>query len=98
MSPAERSEAGQAAPASLAAVVLDEEARRHAERDAPSRDYRDEDLIGVGGDDERVADALRQGGVGLLVALMAMAAIQYVEISAMGVIAPDVQESLGVSS
>ncbi len=86
------------AAASLAAVVLDEEARRHAAHDAPSRTYRDEDLLGVGGEEIGLGDALRQGGVGLLLSLLAVAAVQNIDNAALGVLAPDIQESLGVSS
>ena len=42
--------------------------------------------------------AFRQGGVSLLVALMAVTVVQSLDNAALGVLAPDIQESLGVSS
>ncbi len=89
---------GPADPAALAALVLDEEARRHAAHGRPERTYADEDLMVVGGDDVSLAGAFRQGGVSLLVALMAVAVVQSLDNVAMGVLAPDIQDSLGVSS
>ena len=76
---------GPADPAALAALVLDEEARRHAAHGRPERTYADEDLMVVGGDDVSLAGAFRQGGVSLLVALMAVAVVQSLDNVAMGV-------------
>ena len=52
----------------------------------------------VVGDDVSLGAAFRQGGVSLLVALMAVAVVQSLDNAALGVLAPDIQESLGVSS
>ena len=79
------------------ALVLDEEARRHAAQGRPEREYTDDELMVVG-DEVSLADAFRQGGVSLLVALMAVAVVQSLDNAALGVLAPDIQESLGVSS
>ena len=83
--------------ASLASVVLDEEARRHESLERPAREYSDDDLMVVG-EEVSLADAFRQGGVSLLVALMAVAVVQSLDNAALGVLAPDIQDSLGVSS
>ncbi|MET0904183.1 MAG: ATP-binding protein [Acidimicrobiales bacterium] len=83
--------------ASLAALVLDEEARRHESLDRSGREYRDADLMVVG-DEVSLADAFRQGGVSLLAALMLVAVVQSLDNAALGVLAPDIQDSLGVSS
>ena len=85
-------------PAALAALVLDEEARRHAAQGQTRREYADDELMVVGDDDVSLGDAFRQGGVSLLVALMAVTVIQSLDNAALGVLAPDIQESLGVSS
>ena len=84
--------------AALAAVVLDEEARRHSAGRSADREYRDEDLLGVGGGEIPLRDAIREGSFGLLLALTAVAAVQSIDASAMGVLAPDIQASLRVSS
>ena len=52
----------------------------------------------VVGDEVSLGAAFRQGGVSLLVALMAVAVVQSLDNAALGVLAPDIQESLGVSS
>jgi ABC-type branched-subunit amino acid transport system ATPase component/MFS family permease len=86
-----------ASSAALAALVLDEEARRHAAATPERREYGDDDLMVVG-EDVTLADAFRQGGVSLLVALMAVAVLQSLDNAALAVLAPDIQDSLGVSS
>ena len=63
----------------------------------PEREYTDDDLMVVG-DEVSLAAAFRQGGVSLLVALMAVAVVQSLDNAALGVLAPDIQDSLGVSS
>ena len=88
---------GVSDPAALAALVLDEEARRHAAHDAPGREYTDDELMVVG-DEVSLSAAFRQGGVSLLVALMAVAVVQSLDNAALGVLAPDIQNALGVSS
>jgi ABC-type branched-subunit amino acid transport system ATPase component/MFS family permease len=90
--------AGEPDAVALAAVVLDGEAHRSASSQPVSREYRDEELMGVGGPDVSLSDAVRQGSLGLLLALMAVTALQSIDVSAMGVLAPDIQTSLGVSS
>ncbi len=59
--------------------------------DRPVREYSDDDLMVVG-DDVTLADAFRQGGVSLLVALMAVAVVQSLDTAALGVMAPDIQD------
>ena len=90
-------EAAGSDPSALAALVLDEEARRHADQERPRNDYDDDDLMVVG-DEVSLATAFRQGGVSLLVALTAVAMVQSLDTAALGVLAPDIQETLGVSS
>ncbi len=84
-------------PAALAALVLDEEAARHAAAGRPQREYTDDELMVVG-DEVSLSSAFRQGGVSLLVALMSVAVVQSLDTAALGVLAPDIQDSLGVSS
>lgn len=84
-------------PAALAALVLDEEARRRTAEDRPAREYTDDDLMVVG-ESVSLATAFRQGGVSLLVSLMAVGVVQSLDNAALGVLAPDIQDSLGVSS
>ncbi len=84
-------------PAALAALVLEEEARRRASDDRPRREYADDELMVVG-EDVTLATAFGQGSVSLLVALMAVAVVQSLDNAALGVLAPDIKDSLGVSS
>ena len=77
--------------------MLDEEAARHAAAGQPQREYTDDELMVVG-DEVPLSSAFRQGGVSLLVALMSVAVVQSLDTAALGVLAPDIQESLGVSS
>ena len=84
-------------PAALAALVLDEEARRHAAHAESRHEYDDDELMVVG-DEVSLRDAFRQGGVSLLVALTAVTVVQSLDTAALGVLAPDIQDTLGVSS
>lgn len=88
---------GRSDPSALAALVLDEEARRHADNERPRQGYDDDDLMVVG-DEVSLSAAFRQGGVSLLVALTAVTVVQSLDTAALGVLAPDIQETLGVSS
>lgn len=88
-----------AAPASLAATVLDEEARREeaqAERTEPVV-LPDDRLPGVGGDPVSLRQALRQGGVRTIAVVGLLSFIEVFDTTALAVLAPDIRSSLGIS-
>jgi ABC-type branched-subunit amino acid transport system ATPase component/predicted MFS family arabinose efflux permease len=83
--------------ATLVAVVLDEEARREAGAHKEEVVLPDDLLPGVGESPVTVRQALTAGGAGTVFALAYGRVIDAFELAAFGVLAPDIQRSLGVS-
>ncbi len=84
--------------ASLAATVLDEESRRQAESSPRDEVLLPDDLLpGVGGQPMALGDALRAGGLTTLVALGCARLIDGLDNTALSVLAPDIQDTLGAS-
>jgi ABC-type branched-subunit amino acid transport system ATPase component/predicted MFS family arabinose efflux permease len=89
---------GGAAPADVVATVLAEEARREGERaPAPPVVLPDDLLPGVGDEDTTLREALRVGGTATLLATGSARLLDGFDHSALSVLAPDVQRSLGAS-
>ena len=84
--------------ASLAATVLDEEARRqHAQRESQALVLPDDLLPGVGGDPMSLREAIRLGGAATVAILGTARIVDSLDLAAFGVLAPDIQKSLGMS-
>jgi ABC-type branched-subunit amino acid transport system ATPase component/sugar phosphate permease len=84
--------------ATLAATVLAEEARRQDEHQAAERVVLPDDLLpGVGAASMSMGQALRAGGVTLVVTLGVARFVAALDQSAMSILAPDIQKTLGVS-
>jgi ABC-type branched-subunit amino acid transport system ATPase component/sugar phosphate permease len=86
-------------PASLAAAVLDEEAKRQADQAARSAEVilPDDLLPGVGDDPMPMRDAVRSGGKAMLIVLPLLGLVEEFDRVAITVLAPDIQETLNVS-
>ena len=85
--------------AGLAAAVLDAEARRAAEA-APAREHvvlPDDLLPGVGDEPMSLRDAIRAGGATTLAVVGCARMVDWFDHTALSVLAPDVQASLGAS-
>ena len=83
--------------ASLAAAVLDEEARR-TEAHAPATiEIDDAELPGVDAEVLTLRDAVRQGGARTLSIVATLGAIELFDNAAFNVLAPDIQDAIGVS-
>lgn len=92
--------AADADPAALAARVLDEEARRHAEQQARGSErvvIADDLLPGVGEEAVPFRDVLQHGGRSTLVVLTLLAFMDDVDRAAFAVLGPDIQKDLGLS-
>ena len=90
--------AGDDAPASLAAAVLDEEARRQEAQAASTVTILQDDLLpGVGSEAMPLRDGVRAGGTKMLLVLTALVTFDEFDRAAMTVLAPDIQRTLGVS-
>ena len=84
--------------ATLAATVLDEEARRQGEQQGREQVVLPDDLLpGVGSESMPMRDALRAGGVALVLVLGLGRLVDSLDLAAMSVLAPDIQKTLGVS-
>ncbi|MET0902078.1 MAG: ATP-binding protein [Acidimicrobiales bacterium] len=85
-------------PGDLAAVVLEEEARREQEQRTKEEVVLPDDLLpGVGDEQMSLGDAVRAGGVTTLVAVGFARMVDGIDHGVMAVLAPDIQETLGVS-
>jgi ABC-type branched-subunit amino acid transport system ATPase component/sugar phosphate permease len=86
-------------PAALAGAVLDEEAKRQAEQAARSEVtvLPDDLLPGVGAEQMPLKETLRVGGPAMITVLALLSMTEQFERVALGVLAPDVQETLNVS-
>jgi ABC-type branched-subunit amino acid transport system ATPase component/predicted MFS family arabinose efflux permease len=88
-----------APPAALAQAVLDEETARTAAQ-ARSREeiiFPDDLLPGVGSEPLTLKQGLSAGGVWMFVVLCAINALDELEVAAISVLAPDIQETFGIS-
>jgi len=84
--------------AGLAATVLDEERRRQDAGAARPEVILPDDLLpGVGADPMSLGQAISAGGAGLVVTLGMARMVDYLDLAAMSVLAPDIQDTLGVS-
>jgi ABC-type branched-subunit amino acid transport system ATPase component len=82
----------------LAAVILEEEARRQeAQRPVESPVVPDDLLLGARTAELSLREAVRTGGRPLLLALVAIAIVDEFDRVALPILAPDIQRSLGVS-
>ena len=82
----------------LASVVLGEEARREQEqRTRESVVLPDELLPGVGDEELGLREAVRAGGATTLVAVGFAQTVNWIDHGVLSVLAPDIQDSLGVS-
>lgn len=86
-------------PASLAAAVLEEEAKRQEEQAARSAPVvlPDDLLPGVGTEPLRLRDTLRQGGWATMVLIVLIGMVDQLGREAGNVLAPDIQATFGIS-
>lgn len=86
-------------PADLVAGVLDEEARREAEQKARAGEVLlpDDLLPGVGGKQMSTREIVRRGGMGTLGVLFGLNLVDEFDRTAVAVLAPDIQNTLGIS-
>jgi ABC-type branched-subunit amino acid transport system ATPase component/predicted MFS family arabinose efflux permease len=85
-------------PADLAAAVLEEEARRQAERAERHDIVLPDDLLpGVGGEGMALRTALRRSGVRTALVVGMLGFIDQFDRSALEVLGPDIQRTLGIS-
>ncbi len=90
--------ADDTAPSSLAAAVLDEEARRQDAQAASTVTILQDDLLpGVGSEAMPLREGLDIGGKKMLLVLTALVTFDEFDRAAMTVLAPDIQDTLGVS-
>jgi ABC-type branched-subunit amino acid transport system ATPase component/sugar phosphate permease len=99
MTEPDRVAAGSDDPATLAGVVLDEEARRLADQAAKAEVLvlPDDLLPGVGAEPMGLREAIRIGGARTLVVLSLLHVFDELDRVALSVLAPDVQDTIGVS-
>ena len=85
--------------ASLTQAVLSEEHDRLAAQaaDTVQTVYADDELPGVGDEEMTVREAIAAGGSGLLIVLSVLNAFDDLDVAAAGLLAPDIQDTLGVS-
>jgi ABC-type branched-subunit amino acid transport system ATPase component/sugar phosphate permease len=85
--------------ATLTAAVLEEEARRQAIQDERSAVtiLPDDLLPGVGGQQLGLADTLRAGGFSTIAVIFAMVVVEQFSRVSLGVLGPDIQDTLHVS-
>ena len=86
-------------PAALAAAVLEEEAKRQAEQAAKDEEtvLPDDLLPGVGDERMSLSDGLAAGGKRMLVVLFLLAVMDEFDRAAFSVLAPDIQDTIGMS-
>jgi ABC-type branched-subunit amino acid transport system ATPase component/sugar phosphate permease len=84
--------------AGLAATVLDEEARRQDEQRTATEVVLPDDLLpGVGEQTMSLGQALRIGGASMVLILGIARVVDSIDLAAMSVLAPDIQDTLHVS-
>lgn len=87
-----------ASASSLASSILDLESERHARAATEQNTVADDVLPGVGDDEISFRNGLRVGGSTTFVTLAMLTALDELESATLGVLAPDIRESLNVSS
>ena len=96
--PSEPMPAVSTAASLTAVVVAEEEARREAQAAAEAGELLPDDLLpGVGGEPMPLREGIKAGGIAMIVALLLVNVIETFDQVALQVLAPDIQESLGVS-
>jgi ABC-type branched-subunit amino acid transport system ATPase component/predicted MFS family arabinose efflux permease len=84
--------------AGLAAVVLDlADERERGTQDPEAVVFADDLLPGVGGEELTLGDGLRRGGMSVFTVLLLLVGFDELEGAALGVLAPDIRDSFGVS-
>jgi ABC-type branched-subunit amino acid transport system ATPase component/predicted MFS family arabinose efflux permease len=87
----------EADAAALTAAVLDEEAKRQAAQAPPPETVLPDDLLpGVGGEPMPLKEGVRRGGRATLLVLGLAVIVEAVNLHGFPVIAPEIQDSLGV--
>ena len=94
---ADRGVGSEAEPSALAAAVIDEETRRSESRAPEAPDIADDDLPGVNTEAMSLREAVRQGGSRTLTIIGILGAIEVFDNAAFNVLAPDIQDAIGVS-
>jgi ABC-type branched-subunit amino acid transport system ATPase component/predicted MFS family arabinose efflux permease len=96
---AERDDPASRQARDLAVAVLDAEAERQARQAEASEPvlFADELLPGVGDEQLTLRDGLRRGGFATFVVLLVLTSLDELESATLGVLAPDIRDSLGVS-
>jgi ABC-type branched-subunit amino acid transport system ATPase component/predicted MFS family arabinose efflux permease len=92
---------GEADPAALASGILEEEAKRQAEQEERGKEevvIADDLLPGVGGEPVPFRQILRRGGVSTIAVLFALNFMDEFDRVAFGLLAPDIQHSLRIST
>jgi ABC-type branched-subunit amino acid transport system ATPase component/predicted MFS family arabinose efflux permease len=86
--------------ATLTAALLEEEARRQAEQRAAGEPMvlADEELPGVGEHRLTLREGLRIGGAPVFLVLLVIVALDELSSAALGVLAPDIRDSFGISN
>lgn len=88
-------------PAALVAGILEDEANRQAEQEARGKEevvIADDLLPGVGGQAVPFRDIIRRGGVATIAVLFALNLMDEFDRVAFGLLAPDIQHSLRIST
>ncbi len=85
--------------AQLAVAVLDAEAERQAQQASASEPvlFADDLLPGVGDEQLTLRQGLATGGIATFVVLLVLTSLDELESATLGVLAPDIRDSLGVS-
>jgi len=97
LEPDDRGERPANDAAALATAVLDEEARRQEAHAAQPETVLPDDLLpGVGGEPMSLREGLRRGGIATVFVLGLAGIIEQVNLTGFAVLAPDIQQSLGV--
>jgi ABC-type branched-subunit amino acid transport system ATPase component/predicted MFS family arabinose efflux permease len=95
----DRQPATRATAAALTAAVLEEEARRQAEQDVlEAAVLPDAQLPGVGEQSMTLREGLRSNGSAVFWVLLVIVALDELSSAALGVLAPDIRDSFGISN
>ncbi|MET1002218.1 MAG: MFS transporter, partial [Acidimicrobiia bacterium] len=86
-----------AEPSALAAAVIDEETRRTEARTLEMPVIADDELPGVNAEAMSLREAVRQGGSRTLTIIGILGAIEVFDNAVFNVLAPDIQDAIGVS-
>src|SRR5262245_9033393 len=97
---ADQEDASAQQAAHLAVAVLDAEAEREAQQAAAQEQvlFADDLLPGVGDEQLTLRQGLTTGGMATFVVLLVLASLEELESATLGVLAPDIRDSFGVSN